>query len=811
MDDLLAPTDAGAPAPAKAGGRNVLQILWQHRALVLLGLVLGGTLGALSYAQRPPVYRTSAQLLVVKKQSIGALIGDRGDPNRQYVDDYIGAHLFVLRSPLLIEEAVRKRNLGSLRSLQGGNPVGIIQAGLKAEREVSKDAPTASTSSIINLSYSGSDPGDCEVILGAIIECYKDFLDRTYKNTAENTVEMVQAEAEKLSKRLDQKSREYAQFRKTNDLFTTADGTPFNEAKILEYVRSETAARDQVKELRERVAAVRTAVDGKQPLALVLALAEKKYERGGPPAAAKTNAAALETALFALKQQEAELTDFYGKDHPDVQRVRQRIEATKEFYKNLDALVAEVKGPTDQDPAQAALSALSIELILAEGKYKYAQTVLADEVRLAKQQEGLHAADRQHRDDIKRTSAWLDGILKRLQEVDTGRGSGGFNAQAITPPGPGFKVAPVMWQFLIMGCALGCALGCGGAYLLDLADKSFRTPEEIRRRLGLPLVGHVPFVHKPAGPVTVTDSAGNAVELDPGLATVHNPTSPEAEAYRGVRTALFFSTHGERHKVIQVTSPNMGDGKTTLAINLAVSIAQSGRKVLLVDADLRRPRVHRAFGVAGRVGLAEVLTGTAELDEAVQVTAIPNLSVLPCGRRPNNPAELLTTPAFEDALDDLRAAYDYVLVDSPPLLAVSDPCVVAPRVDGLILTVRIAKNGRPAAERARDLLTGLKVNCIGVVVNGVGKQGAMAGYGYDHYKYADEYTTPYTTADHDAHDEAHNDTPGRPSGSHLPAPEESERGAAPPVPRLRPALNGHAEPSANGHHGNNGHAPHESE
>lgn len=804
MDDLLNPPDA-APAHARAGGRNVLQVLWQHRALVLLGLVLGLTLGGLSYAQRPPVYRTSAQLLVVKKQSVGALLTERGDPNSRVVDDYIGAHLFVLRSPALINEAVQKRSLGSLRSLQGGNPAAVIQAGLKAEREVNKDAPAGSTSSIINLSYSGSDPGDCEAILTAVIESYKDFLDRTYKNTAENTVEMVQAEAEKLSKRLDQKNREYAEFLKTGNLLITENGTPFDQAKLAVDQRKVSTLEEKVGALKARVAEVEKAIAEKKPLPLILRLAERpeRDEKGDRPAPPKASAAALESAIFQLRLQETELTGFYGKDHPDVARVRQRIEATKEHFKNLDALVAEVKGAPEADPAQVALNALRIDLVLEEGNYKYVKAVFDADMAKAKAQQGLYNEFDRLRDDRSRARAHLDATLKRLQEIDTGRGSGGFNAQAITPPGPGFKVAPVMWQFLLMGAALGCALGSGAAYLLDMADKSFRTPEEIRRRLGLPLVGHVPFVHKPTEPVRVTDAAGNAVELDPGLATVHSPMSPEAEAYRGVRTALFFSTHGERHKVIQVTSPNMGDGKTTLIINLAVSIAQSGRKVLLVDADLRRPRVHRAFGVVGRVGLAEVLTGTAELDEAIQVTAVPNLSVLPCGRRPNNPAELLTAPAFEDALDDLRAAYDYVLVDSPPLLAVSDPCIVAPRVDGLILTIRIAKNGRPAAERARDLLTGLKVNCIGVVVNGVGKQGAMAGYGYDHYRYADEYTSPYTSAEHDEHD-AHN-TGAAPAPAPAPAPDALE---APPVSRLRPLLNGHAEPSTNGHghHGSNGHA-----
>src|SRR5262249_26086995 len=150
------------------------------------------------------------------------------------------------------------------------------------------------------------------------------------------------------------------------------------------------------------------------------------------------------------------------------------------------------------------------------------------------------------------------------------------------------------------------------AYLLDLNDKSFRTPEEIRRRLGLSLVGHIPYTSRSAA---VLDPKW--ADLDPGLVVLHRPTSPEAEAFRGVRAALYFNTHGERHKIIQVTSPKMGDGKTTLIMNLAILIAQSGRSVILIDADLRRPRIHRAFAVPGKVGLAEILANEMEPADAI--------------------------------------------------------------------------------------------------------------------------------------------------------------------------------------------------
>jgi capsular exopolysaccharide synthesis family protein len=194
--------------------------------------------------------------------------------------------------------------------------------------------------------------------------------------------------------------------------------------------------------------------------------------------------------------------------------------------------------------------------------------------------------------------------------------------------------------------------------------------------------------------------------------------------------------------VVQITSPNPEDGKSTLTANLAVSIAQSGKRILLIDADLRKPQVHKIFGVGGDVGLVSVITGEVDPAEAIQPSAIPGLSLLPCGPVPPNPAELLTAPRFKDLLDVLREQFDFVLIDTPPLLAVTDPSVVAPRVDGVLLTVRITKNGRPAAERAKEMLDTLGANVLGVVVNGIDRNngaGSYAyGYGYGGYGYGSE-------------------------------------------------------------------------
>jgi len=391
--------------------------------------------------------------------------------------------------------------------------------------------------------------------------------------------------------------------------------------------------------------------------------------------------------------------------------------------------------------------------------------------------------------EIRRKQQNFELAAQRLSEIKLAKDydSGGYRASVVSPPEGAGKVAPSLSQILPVWVFLGLLGGVGLAYLAEVTDKSFRTPEEIRRRLGLPIIGHIPYT---AAAATNGDGAA-AGHLDASLLAYHRPTDLEAESYKSLRTALYFSTRGERHKVIQVTSPNMGDGKTTLATNLAVSIAQSGKKILLIDADFRRPRLHRMFGLAAKVGLASVIQDEAELLDAVQPTAVPNLSVLPCGPRPHNPAELLTSARFKEILEVLRERYDLILVDTPPLLAVSDPSVVASQVDGVLLTIRVSKNGRPAAERARDILATLEVNVLGVVVNGIGRRGEE-GYGATNYGYHYQYQYAYEPTDNHSYyqDSGDPDSQVHKNGRHSdangagepPDPDAADLGAVPPKP-----------------------------
>jgi len=289
-------------------------------------------------------------------------------------------------------------------------------------------------------------------------------------------------------------------------------------------------------------------------------------------------------------------------------------------------------------------------------------------------------------------------------------------------------VFPKLPITMFIGLFLGLVLGAGGALFSEYKDISFHDLDDLRDTIGLPLLAMVPKLtlhERPAG-----------ATLSPTLETFYRPKSREAESFRGLRTSLFFSAQEKNQKVFACTSSKMGDGKSTVTANLAVSIAQSGRRVLLIDGDLRRPRQHELFGLKNTQGLSSVIVGEIEPADAIQSTPLAHLSIMPSGPMPANPAELLSSPKFHDLLDVVREKYDFVFVDCAPVLVVADPCIVASHVDGVIMAVKFPENTRPQVSRAKEMLTDVGASIVGIVVNGVE---LAHGVSYGKYSYGYGY------------------------------------------------------------------------
>jgi capsular exopolysaccharide synthesis family protein len=283
---------------------------------------------------------------------------------------------------------------------------------------------------------------------------------------------------------------------------------------------------------------------------------------------------------------------------------------------------------------------------------------------------------------------------------------------------------------VLLALALGILVGVAIAVLLDRLDDSVRSPDEIAEQLNLTMLGMIPAIkldHEPT-PGSVTMER---------LVTHANPRSPVAESYRSLRTNLAFARARQNIKSLVLTSPGPADGKSTTVANLAITFAQQGQRTLLIDGDLRRAVLDKTFSVPRSPGLTEVIVGQAELEHAVNATAVPNLFVLGSGQFPPNPSELLGSNAMANVIREANEQFDVVLFDSPPLLAVTDAAVLSTMVDGTILVVRMGSTARQAVRRALGQLHAVHARVLGTVMNDVDlrRSSYYGGYGYAYYAY----------------------------------------------------------------------------
>jgi capsular exopolysaccharide synthesis family protein len=293
-------------------------------------------------------------------------------------------------------------------------------------------------------------------------------------------------------------------------------------------------------------------------------------------------------------------------------------------------------------------------------------------------------------------------------------------------------------QNLLLGLLIGLGTGIALAFAIEALDNTLKTQTDVEQALGVPVLGLVPIIGAAPGG-DAAQSADNVRERDLGVFL--DPKSVAAECCRSIRTNILFMSPDNPPRTIVVTSPSPQEGKTTTAINLGVTMAEAGGRVLIVDTDMRRPRLHRSFGVPNQTGISSVIVAKATLEEAIKRTDVPNLDVLPCGPVPPNPSELLHTDRFKAVLADCGRLYDRIILDSPPTSAVTDPAVLSNLADGVVLVIKAGETSRESGTHARRQLVAAKARVLGVVVNAI--DFSNPAYGYDYY-YRNYYRYGYT-------------------------------------------------------------------
>jgi succinoglycan biosynthesis transport protein ExoP len=401
----------------------------------------------------------------------------------------------------------------------------------------------------------------------------------------------------------------------------------------------------------------------------------------------------LRARLSELRRDEARLSDNLGDKHPDMIKLRSEIKATEsKVHVEMQAAVHALEGAIQAVRQQEGSLQDSIETAKKEGLELGKKTV---EYTILKRELDTNQAVLQ--DLMNKTKA--AGLESELRATNVR-----IAEKADFPRAPFTPQRMRNYQLALM---VGLALGLGLTILFEHLDNTVKTPDDVKTGLGLPFLGMVP-----------------QVEIRAGVASVQklmheNPQSQVAEAYRLLRTNLLFCSADASGMVVVVSSANPGEGKTTTVANLAASLAQNGAKVLAIDGDLRRPTLHQHFAVHKAPGLSDLIVGKCQASEAVQVTRFKGLHILPCGYIPPNPAELLGSQNMKNALAAFRKHYDWVLLDTAPILAMADTPVVCPFTDGLVLVVSAESTTRPSIQRSVDQVHGVGGKLLGVVLNKV--------------------------------------------------------------------------------------------
>ncbi len=457
-------------------------------------------------------------------------------------------------------------------------------------------------------------------------------------------------------------------------------------------------------------------------------------------------------ALAEAENESAVLAETYGAEHPLLQAARAKVALLETQFKT--ALDEAVRAHLNQ------VSMLETEEAELKQKAEEQKQVALD---LAKESFSLTrlqgAVDRHRR--------LLDAIVERMREVDISSGLVKTSVQlverAATPTVP---VNSARIRKIALSLFAALLLGIGVALVFENLDDSIKTPEDLKQALSAPLLGFVPAMGKEVRPkgrrgasnedrtIRGQDRKGRTgKDLYRGSVVLSEPSSSVAEAYRNLRTNLLYSTTARDAKLLVLTSCRPQEGKSTTSTNLALALARTGKRVLLIDGDLHRPTTHRVLGLNSNTGLSNVLLGEVPWEEAVKQVhtedgqVVQNFFALPSGSETPDPSELLGSDKMKQLLETCRSRYDWVLVDTPPILFVSDACAFSAMCDGVVVIVKSGVNTRTVLNRAKEQLDSINARIIGsvlncMVVSRLGRHHSYYSY-HGYTRYAKDYHRAY--------------------------------------------------------------------
>lgn len=537
----------------------------------------------------------------------------------------------------------------------------------------------------------------------ALVFIAKD-LERTTTGARTNSEKLAKEVAD-LQLKIGQGEEQLRNFKMANNIpISATPGVDITAVRVNTYSAQLLAAEDERKKAQAAYDAARTSSD---PWSVPQVQEDKAVQR-------------IREKIEALEEKKAALLTTYTAEWPGVKTVDEQI-------KQLS--VALEKAPRE------IINGLKLRYEAASAREQKLKQDYVQE-RSAAQAQGIATLDiASLSQELETNKQTLATLKQRLREVEMTSNDTANNVTIATPARlPKSPIGPARSRNIVVAFLLSLGVGIGLAFLLDYLDDTLKSVEDVDRYIHLPALALIPALRQERTLLKGKSSLPAEPRDNTALALIEDVRSPVAEAYRHLRTSLLLSSAGQPPKTILVTSSQPSEGKTTTAVNTAVMLAQTGAEVLIIDCDLRRPRIHTHFNMTNGQGVTNYLSGENNTDALMQAyEKLPNLKVMTSGPVPPNPAELLGSDEMRKLLNTMSERFTHIIIDSPPTISFTDSSILATMADGVMLVVHGGKSSRAIVRRAKQQLLDVGGHIFGIVLNNVKLEGANSYYYYGYY------------------------------------------------------------------------------
>ncbi len=713
--------------------RKYIDIIFRRRWTVISITLIAAALSlVISFVTRP-VYKARGTVMIEKEPNI--LSFEDIFQIETFRDDYFQTQYKLLQSRSLAERTIERLKLWEKKEFSGGKALTTdeLKNPVFRQKMVDKflgrlEVKPIRMTRLVEVAFKANDPVLASECVNSLFDSFVDMNIEAKYETTEQATEFLREQIEGLKKEINQKEQELQNYGQEKDIVILSD----KETTMLDKISELNKALTEAQIDRVRKESYYNGIKNASPDFIPEAMNNPLIQR-------------LREEYLKLSREYAKLQEKFQPEYPEMQRLKAELESAREL---LTSETQRLIKAAFADYQAALKKEISLKELFEQQKEEAfrlnSSAILYNSLKI----------------ELENKKNLLESLLKRQSETGVSARLKGLRTSNIRivdradlPLRPD---SPRKFRNLLLALFLGLFGGLGLALVMEYLDNTVKSAEDVERYSGLPTLGVVQVFDEDATlnghyyvyrsgeedgrkrkkkgqdkAETENGSEPRSIELISHFA----PDSTFAESYRSLRTALLLSGPLTSLKSLIITSPLPNEGKSVTISNLAVSLAQMDKKVLLMDADLRRPKQHRIFNLKNHDGLSNYLTMGLELNKLIKATLVPSLYLLNSGPVPPNPAELLGSDRMKALLERLKTAFDFILIDTPPILSVTDSQVLGKMVDGLVLVVRADRTPREALRQAREIIDLLKLKSFGVVINALN----LDNRGYYHRTYYRHY------------------------------------------------------------------------